>query len=260
MFHKEGSCVVVVSTGSSQGSGNKANSNNKGKAGNKTNNNNNNSKGKAGKGGKAQQPNTEESSVSRAVDVPLRKSDRRRLRERATAYFLGAMNDATDTNSNSNSNSNESVSENENEDENESFPNHNPLEGLLDAIFSKGGTISSRSLPAPKSTTTIPRAGTTKGNHESLILYVKSPNNDHYNDSNNDSNNNNNNNNNKRQGSQSRGGKKGPCKFFAQGRCRKGNDCPFSHDTGGGGGGGGGGFGGGGFQSNNWSGFGGPRR
>eukprot|EP00536_Pseudo-nitzschia_multiseries_P000871 jgi/Psemu1/321812/estExt_fgenesh1_pg.C_110016 len=67
------------------------------------------------------------------------------------------------------------------------------------------------------------------------------------------SNQNNKSNTNNRQG----GGKKGPCRFFAQGRCKKGNDCPFSHDAGGGGGNGG--FGGG-FQSNNWNSFGGPRR
>jgi len=31
---------------------------------------------------------------------------------------------------------------------------------------------------------------------------------------------------------QSNSGKgKGPCRFFAQGKCRNGNDCPFSHDT-----------------------------
>ena len=52
-----------------------------------------------------------------------------------------------------------------------------------------------------------------------------------------------------------RGGKKlGPCKFFAQGRCKKGDNCQWSHDIGGGGNAG---FGGG---NNNWSGFGGPRR
>ena len=58
-------------------------------------------------------------------------------------------------------------------------------------------------------------------------------------------------------------GKRGPCRFFAQGKCRNGNSCPFSHESSGGGGGGGGGGNGGfaggnqGFQSN---GFGGPRR
>ena len=67
-----------------------------------------------------------------------------------------------------------------------------------------------------------------------------------------------NNNNNNAFGGGGGGGKKNvPCKFFAQGRCKKGKNCPFSHDTGGGGGGG---FGGG--NKNNWNSnpFGGPRR
>jgi hypothetical protein len=42
-----------------------------------------------------------------------------------------------------------------------------------------------------------------------------------------------------------------PCRFFAQGRCRNGDNCKFSHDTAAGGGGGG-------YNSN--GGFGGPRR
>jgi len=60
------------------------------------------------------------------------------------------------------------------------------------------------------------------------------------------SNNNNNNNNNAFGGSK----KKGPCKYFAMGRCNRGKNCAFSHDIGGGGG----------FGNNNRNSFGGPRR
>ncbi|VEU40682.1 unnamed protein product [Pseudo-nitzschia multistriata] len=56
-------------------------------------------------------------------------------------------------------------------------------------------------------------------------------------------------------------GKKGPCRFFAMGKCKKGKNCPYLHETGGDSGNNG--FGGGnqGFQSNNnWNSFGRRRR
>lgn len=54
------------------------------------------------------------------------------------------------------------------------------------------------------------------------------------------------------------GGSKKPCKFFAEGRCRYGNNCKFSHETGGGGGGTiGGSFGGSGFGGDGSGAFGG---
>eukprot|EP00532_Pseudo-nitzschia_australis_P007174 CAMPEP_0168164322 /NCGR_PEP_ID=MMETSP0139_2-20121125/873_1 /TAXON_ID=44445 /ORGANISM="Pseudo-nitzschia australis, Strain 10249 10 AB" /LENGTH=613 /DNA_ID=CAMNT_0008081327 /DNA_START=90 /DNA_END=1931 /DNA_ORIENTATION=- len=64
---------------------------------------------------------------------------------------------------------------------------------------------------------------------------------------------NNNNRNKNREGFQSKSdGKRGPCSFFAQGRCKKGDNCLFSHDIGGGNAG---------FQqSNNWNGNGSARR
>ena len=65
-------------------------------------------------------------------------------------------------------------------------------------------------------------------------------------------------------GGQSQGGNKAPCKFFAQGTCRYGDKCRFSHEGQSTGGGSGGGFGAGNGSNNNSnfgsSPFGGPRR
>ena len=172
MFHKEGSCVDIVSTGGSSQGGGKAGNNKRG-----------NTKGKSGKGGKAQHPTEQTTNTSKAVDVPLRKSDRRRLRDRAAAYFLGGIhvddNENDDDNDNHNNQSN-TVAVDNGTDEAQNTPGKTnsakKIEALLEEIFTKGGTISSRSLPAPTSTTTTGDGSNTKGNHESMILYVKSPN------------------------------------------------------------------------------------
>ena len=133
MFHKEGSCTDIISSNNNNGGGGKAKGKGKGK-------------------GKQQPPSfkgqPQETLITKAVDVPLRKSDRRKLRQRAAAYFFGNASSAVEETAENDGDSNEIK---------------HPIESLLDEIFLKGGTISSRILPRYK------------GNHESMVLYVKSP-------------------------------------------------------------------------------------
>ena len=75
MFHKEGSCTDIISS-SNAGGGGKGGEKSKFKG---------NVKGKQQPPPKAQHLEST-TNVSKAVDVPLRKSDRRRLRQRAAAY------------------------------------------------------------------------------------------------------------------------------------------------------------------------------
>lgn len=155
MFQKEGSCTDIISSGNSRGGKSK------------------------GKGKQHQPPSKAQQlespkTVSKAVDVPLRKSDRRKLRERAAAYFFagslsveaGAVPDPVSKT-------------NDADDVDDAMDNNtlqkNPMETLLDEIFLRGGTLSSRSLPRPSSKASNSAESMTKGNHVNMILYVKSP-------------------------------------------------------------------------------------
>ncbi len=149
MFHKEGSCTDIISSSHSSSSSGK-------------------SKGK-GKGKQQPPPSRAHqqenlTSISKAVDVPLRKSDRRKLRQRAAAYFFGASASLEETENNAND-----------DDVVGSDSTENPMDALLDEIFLRGETISSRSLSRPPSKSATTNESKTKGNHESMVLYVKSP-------------------------------------------------------------------------------------
>ena len=188
MFQKEGSCTDIVSSNNTGGGG-------KGGETSKL-------KGK-GKGKKSQPPPKVQhiestTNVSKAVDVPLRKSDRRKLRQRAAAYFLDESSQTkvgavvSETGSSTNYNVSDGVNVNVNIDVNNvdvdvdgdvdvdvddeiSYSSGNPMKGLLDEIFLKGGTLSSRSLPRSAFKATNTNESKTKGNHENMVLYVKSP-------------------------------------------------------------------------------------
>jgi len=184
MFHKEGSCVEIISPSSSS-------SNSNGGGGN------NNNKGKGIKKGKQQQQSRKkkdlnETIATKVVDIPLRKSDRRKLRQRAAAYFL-RHNDVDDSREEEENEEEEEEivgsSNNIDQEENkttvvttlssqqqqqrEQQREQQQFEQLLDDIFIKGGTVSSRSMPL-KTSTKVTTISNTKGNHESMILYVKS--------------------------------------------------------------------------------------
>ena len=155
MFHKEGSCTDVISSSNNGGSKSKP-------------------KGK----GKGRQQTENPTIVSKAVDVPLRKSDRRKLRQRVAAYFSGVSSSTcSELESVREGVADANISGEDGDDANEKSAKTDPLEVLLDEIFLKGGTISSRSLPRPLSKVynTNSSESKTKGNHENIVLYVKSP-------------------------------------------------------------------------------------
>ena len=79
--------------------------------------------------------------ASKAVDVPLRKSDRRALRDRAVAYFSRSES---------------------NDHDDDSYARQ--LQAACDDIFLKGN-LASRTLPAPGNKAT------------SMVLYLKTPSN-----------------------------------------------------------------------------------
>ena len=144
MFQKEGSCTDIISSSSGGGKS-------------------------RGKGKGKQQPPPSKSqqqenptTISKAVDVPLRKSDRRQLRQRAATYFFGASSASV-----------EAVADLG--DAKDDISNESPMESLLDEIFLRGGTISARILPRSVSKSANTSESKTKGNHENMVLYVKSP-------------------------------------------------------------------------------------
>jgi predicted ribosome-associated RNA-binding protein Tma20 len=167
MFHKEGSCTDIISS-SNAGGGGKGGEKSKFKG---------NVKGKQQPPPKAQHLEST-TNVSKAVDVPMRKSDRRRLRQRAAAYFLDGSSPTevaavvSETGNSTNINASDVVDV---DDAEANDPNGNPIKALLDEIFLRGGTLSSRSLPRSAFKATNTTESKTKGNHENMVLYVKSP-------------------------------------------------------------------------------------
>ena len=178
MFHKEGSCVEIVSSSSSSLTSGKSGPS-KGKGGTK----------KKKKPQQQQQPLSQQCTTTAkvVVDVPLRKSDRRKLRSRAGAYFFPALppttrptpssEDATTATATVDGTATHDSQDNDNDGTMNTtsiqMEQQRQLEQLLDAIFLKGGTISSRSFPA--TAFAAASSSQTKGNHEQMILYVKSP-------------------------------------------------------------------------------------
>jgi translation initiation factor 2D len=189
MFQKEGSCVEIVaspsssSSSSSSKSGSSSGYKNKGKG----KQNQQQQQHNGGKNKKDIEPTITKKVV---VDVPLKKSDRRRLRQRAAVYFFGNEGDVdvdadadVDVDVNGNKGITEGVSlmkvSSSNDDKDsvsEQRRRDQKFENLLDEIFLKGGTISSRSMPTTNSNNSITTTSNTKtkGNHESMVLYVKS--------------------------------------------------------------------------------------
>jgi translation initiation factor 2D len=95
---------------------------------------------------------------SKAVDVALRKSDRRALRDRAVAYFLRESENDDDV----------KVNQATKKEGGDTLMYAQKIQAACDEIFLKGN-LASRSLPAP---------GNEGNKATSMVLYLKTPSND----------------------------------------------------------------------------------